>query len=57
MQLKTQVMQEINNQILYLMNLNSNKVIFEQDAIYSEKLKIMSEMETLEEGWLVINKK
>ena len=64
MGLREQVVKEINEQILSLMSSKSVSVSFakpadgsfEEQIMHNEKLKIMAEMETLEEGFLIINK-
>lgn len=57
MELKQQVANEINNQILHLMISKSIDVSVRKDSYDFEKIKILAEMEVLEEGFLIINKK
>lgn len=57
MESKEQVAQEINQQILHLMSSKSVTSLFQEKKISSERLKILSEMEVLDEGFLIINKK
>lgn len=57
MELKQQVVDEINNQILSLMMSKRIDVSINENKLNPEKIKILSEMEVLEEGVLIINKK
>ena len=57
MQLKQQVVDEINHQIMSLMISNSIDMSIKKNKVDEEKIKILSEMEVLEEGFLIINKK
>ncbi len=64
LEIKTQVIEEINNQILFLTSTSSSDVksalIDEKKTVSKfkeQKLEILSEMEALEEGFLLIKKK
>lgn len=57
MDIKQEVVNEINNQILSLMMSKNINVSMQSATSNEEKIKILSEMEALEEGFLIINKK
>jgi len=54
---KQQILNEINNQILSLMVSKNINVSVQKKEINSDKIKILSELEPLEEGFLIVSKK
>lgn len=54
---KQQIVDEINNQILSLMMSKRIDVSIDRKKVDIDKIKILSELEVLEEGCLIISKK
>lgn len=54
---KQEILNEINNQILSLMVSKNINVSVQKKDINSNKIKILSELEPLEEGFLIVSKK
>lgn len=57
MDAKQEIVNEINNQILSLMMSKNINVTIDSKVTSENKIKILSELDVLEEGFLIINKK